>query len=259
MGSAAVASTLARTNLYFALSHEVHLKALLAFAKLITLERDSEASRDALPAGFVFPLDAIVALTGGVEEDGGATLIRFVGKDDFFRIDPVSEVSHERVVRTGHAVFIDHGTWMRFGSQWPTFLESMIDFTQGRNALAILNATCCSNHRYPKRLARLLLEARRVFPAKDDWLPLTQNEIALLMNTRRETIALEMIELAKAGIVETGRAKFRILDPESLRGRACACYDKGVALAEHQVAIAKRMFAAIPPVIPSATPPMMRR
>ena len=125
-------------------------------------------------------------------------------------------------------------------------MESMVHFTQGRNTLSILNLACYSTHRYSKRLARLLLEARSVMSDREEWIPLSQAEIGELMNTRRETIAVELLALASEGVIETKRGRIRILDTDGLRTRSCGCFDKSVALANHQLSIAKRMFAGIP-------------
>ena len=254
MGSAAISVTLARSNVYFALGHESHLKALLPLTQLIHLEREHSPYQPPLRAGFIFPLDAVVALSGGLDEDGASTLIRFVGNNDALRFDPLSDATVSLVVRPGHAILIEHDVWMGFGARFPSFLESMVEMTQGRNALSILNAACCSNHRYSKRLARLLLEVRAALPEREEWIPLSQMEIALLMNTRRETIALEMLELSACGLIETGRARIRIRDSDGLHARCCGCYDKGVALAAHSLQIAKRFLAGLASTLPSEHP-----
>lgn len=247
MDFSVISTTLARTNLYFSLSAEPHLKALLALAKIIELKRSSDTTqRTALPEGFIFPLDAIVALSGGLEEEGASTLIRFVGKNEFFRVDCPTAVGTSLIIRPGVAIWIDQGIWMSFGSRFPGFMESMVEFTQGRNALSILNANCYSSHRYSRRIARLLLEARSVMPETDDWIPLSQAEIAGLMNTRRETIAAELLALSLGNIIETKRRKIRILDANKMITRSCGCFDKSVALADRQLSIAKRMFAGVP-------------
>lgn len=250
MGLPVISTTLARTNLYFSLSAEPHLKALLALAEVVELERSSGSTLRILPEGFIFPLDAIVALTGGLEEEGASTLIRFVGNNEFFRVDHPSAVGSSRVIRRGRAIWIRQDVWMRFGSRFPGFMESMVEFTQGRNALSILNANCYSIHRYSKRVALLLLEAHSVISADDDWIPLSQAEIAELMNTRRETIAAELLDLRTNNIIETKRGKIRILNVNTMRLRSCGCFDKSVALTNHQLSIAKRMFAGIPSTVP---------
>jgi hypothetical protein len=247
MGASVISTSLARTNLYFSLSSEPHLKAFLTSAKLTELTPSSGNSEQApLPEGFIFPLDAIVALCGALEDEGTRTLIRFVGNNDFIRIDSPSAVRFSRVIRPGYAIFVEEDQWMGLGSQIPGFMASMVDFTLGRNALSILNLACYSNHRYSKRLARLLLEARSVMSDREEWIPLSQAEIGELMNTRRETIAIELLALTSEGVIETKRGRIRIVDTNLMRSRSCGCFDKSVALANHQLSIAKRMFAGVP-------------
>lgn len=254
MGTAAVSVALARSNLYLASSPEPHLRALLPSARLIRLDRDCGSTEPALPTGLLFPLDAVVALSGGVDEDGASTLIRFVGSNEFLRLDPLSCVRVSQVVRAGYAIFIAQAVWMAFGSRFPCFLEPMVEFAQGRNALSIVNATCYSSHRYAKRLARLLLEVHDAMPEREECIPLSQMEIGLLMNTRRETIALEMLDLSAAGIVETGRARIRIRDLDGLRKRSCGCYGRSVDLAMHQLQIARRFLGSVPIPYPDDRP-----
>jgi len=243
MKSGGVSVALARNNTYFALSPESHLKALAAQMKLIRLTRTAQAApRRRLPEGFIFPIDCLVALSGGIEEEGASTLIRFVGSNDFFRIDLLADVGLSRVIRTGHAILIEKDVWMNFGAQFPKFFESMAEFVHGRNALAIVNATCYSNHRYAKRLARLLLEARVALSAKEEWLPLSQFDIAQLMNTRRATVAVELMALAAENLIETKRGKIRIMNGNTLRDRACVCLGKTEQLAEYQLSITQAMF-----------------
>ena len=54
---------------------------------------------------------------------------------------------------------------------------------------------------------------------RDDWIPLSQAEIGALMNTRRETIPVELLALASEGVIETKRGRIQILDTDNLRTR----------------------------------------
>lgn len=246
MGFSSISTSMARTNVFFSLSHEAHLKALLALAKIIQLERGSSSRPNAtLPEGFIFPLDSIIALCGGSGDDTGTALVRFVGCDDFIRVDAIANVQSTRVIRSGYAVLIDPDIWMNFGSHFPGVLNSMVEFMAGRNALSILNSTCYASHRYSKRLPRLLLEAHGVLNKSEEWIPLSQSEIGALMNARRETIAVELLSLSHDRIIETKRSRIRILDIDALRRRSCGCFDKSVELANRRIDIAKQMFASL--------------
>lgn len=261
MGFSTISTSMARTNVFFSLSHEEHLKALLALAKIIQLERCSSSRLNAsLPEGFIFPLDCIIALCGGSGDDTGAALIRFVGCNDFIRVDAIANVQSTRVVRSGYAIFIDPDVWMNFGSNFPGVLNSMIEFMAGRNALSILNSTCNASHRYSKRLARLLLEAHGVMNKRsEEWIPLSQSEIGTLMNARRETIAVELLSLSHDRIIETKRSRIRILDIDALHQRSCGCFDQGIVIANRQIDIAKQMFASIPSQLPDTLSSMNRQ
>lgn len=251
MGFSTISTSMARTNVFFSLSHEEHLKALLVLAKIIQLERCSSSRPNAsLPEEFIFPLDCIIALCGGSGDDTGTALVRFVGCNDFIRVDAIANVQSTRVVRSGYAIFIDPDVWMNFGSHFPGFLNSMVEFMAGRNALSILNSTCNASHRYSKRLARLLLEAHGVMNKSEEWIPLPQSEIGTIINARRETIAIELLSLSHDRIIETKRARIRILDIDALHQRSCGCFDQGIVIANRLIDIAKQMFASIPSQLP---------
>lgn len=246
MKPSTIPTALARTNLYFALSNEPHLKTLTTSMKLIRLERSVEAKpRSALPHSFIFPLDAVIALCTAAEEYDASTLMRFAGNQDFLRVDTISFTGASRVVRAGYAILIENDAWMKFGAQFPSFMESMAEFVHGRNALAMVNAACFSAHKYSQRLARLLLEARAAFPKTDNWMLLSQQELGSLMNTRRETAAAELLELSSLNTIATMRGKVKIIDQDALRARACGCLARAEIIAEHQVDIAKRLFKGV--------------
>lgn len=260
MGSPKVSLALAKTNHYFRLAPEPPLHALTAFMQLIKLERSqSNASIHELPHGFIFPLDSVVALCGGIKTEGVTTLIRFAGNNEFFRVDALTDTTMSRVIRSGYAILIDKDVWMKFGAQFPPFLETMAEFVHGRKSLVIVNAACYSSHRHSKRLARLLLEARAAYPATEEWLALSQLDLATLITARRETVTRMLAELSTAGAIETARGKIRILDPQVLRQRSCGCIDRAQAIADHQIELAKGLFKRI---APRATPndlPLPRR
>lgn len=245
-----VTVALARTNLYLKAVAETRLRALRPVMKLIALERGEHAvRRDTLPQGFIFPLDSVVALCGSKTEEGATTLMRLAGKDDVFRVDELAEAEAGkvmiRVLRTGHAILVAKEAWRRMLAQSPSAMETVTDFVAGRNALPMLNATCYSNHRYAKRLARLLIEARAAYPVDDERMPLSHQDIADLMNTRRETITLECAALADAGIIESVRGRIRILDARALRERSCSCVDRARQIAASQLEIAGRLAQRI--------------
>lgn len=245
-----VTVALARTNIYLKAVAEPRLRELSTVMELIALERSEHAvRRDTLPQGFILPLDSVVALCGGKTEEGATTLMRFAGKDDVFRVDELTDAGPgrgmSRVLRAGHAILIEKEAWRRLLAQSPSAMETVADFVAGRNALPMVNATCYSNHRYAKRLARLLIEARAAYPVEDERMQLSHQDIADLMNTRRETITLGCATLADAGIIESVRGRIRILDAPALRERSCACVDRVREIAASQLGIAGRLVERI--------------
>src|ERR1700712_3352278 len=83
-------------------------------------------------------------------------------------------------------------------------------------------AACNKLHDNEARLARWLLMVQDRL--QDDTLPLTQEFLAVMLGSRRTTVALSAGTLQRAGLVEYKRGKVRILSREDLEGAACDCY-----------------------------------
>jgi CRP-like cAMP-binding protein len=83
-------------------------------------------------------------------------------------------------------------------------------------------AACNRFHEVEERLARWLLMARD--RAGSGVLPLTHEFLAEMLGTRRSTVTVAAGALQRAGLIDYGRGRVRILDRTGLENIACECY-----------------------------------
>ena len=81
---------------------------------------------------------------------------------------------------------------------------------------------CLASHSAETRLARWLLTAQERLQLAH--LPFSQESLSTMIGVRRPTISLVAGKLEKAGLLELGRTRIRIVDHEALARIACECY-----------------------------------
>ena len=81
---------------------------------------------------------------------------------------------------------------------------------------------CNRRHSVEQRLARWLL-LLRYRSGRDTW-PLTQENIAQALGTRRPGITDACAALRQTGLIEYGHGQFRICDTSGLKAFSCECY-----------------------------------
>jgi CRP-like cAMP-binding protein len=84
------------------------------------------------------------------------------------------------------------------------------------------SAVCTRHHSIDQRLCRSLLMSRD--RAQSAELPLTQNLLADILGTRRESVTESAGRLQKAGLIRYARGRVSILDRRELEKRSCECY-----------------------------------
>ena len=89
---------------------------------------------------------------------------------------------------------------------------------------------CCMSHSVEERLAGWLLMCQeRVGVAK---LRLTQNFIAQMLYTRRESVSRAANYLQTKGLIKCGRENLQIVNQRGLKGSSCECYRETKAEAD---------------------------
>jgi CRP-like cAMP-binding protein len=87
---------------------------------------------------------------------------------------------------------------------------------------ATISTGCGILHPLPSRAARWLCTVRDAMD--DDVFRLTQEYLSQMLGVERAVVSRAVRPLALAGLIAYRRGSVRMLDVESLRDRACACY-----------------------------------
>jgi CRP-like cAMP-binding protein len=84
-------------------------------------------------------------------------------------------------------------------------------------------AACNALHDVSSRLSRWLLQTSDKI--ESDTIPFTHEFLANVLGVRRPTISDIASEFQAAGLVHTNRGQIKLLKPNELKARACACYE----------------------------------
>ena len=88
--------------------------------------------------------------------------------------------------------------------------------------MQLMQASACNAlHSAEQRCCRWLLTTQDRIQA--DTFLITQNMLAAALGVRRPTVTLIMAELHRAGLIEYGRGRVKVLDRTALLARACEC------------------------------------
>jgi CRP-like cAMP-binding protein len=90
-------------------------------------------------------------------------------------------------------------------------------------AQAQQSVACNAVHNVEARLARWLLRCRDLIDSDD--LPLTQEFLAQMLGSRRNSVSLVASTFQRAGYVSYSRGHIRIFDVQGLRDTTCECYE----------------------------------
>lgn len=94
------------------------------------------------------------------------------------------------------------------------------------------SAACNGAHLLEQRCARWILTTHDGVDGDD--LEITQEFLAFMLGVRRAGVSVAMNELQRAGAIEIGRGRVRIVDRAGLERASCECY--GVMNAHHEQA-----------------------
>jgi CRP-like cAMP-binding protein len=85
------------------------------------------------------------------------------------------------------------------------------------------SAACNVTHGLEARLARWLLQMRDRL--ETNTLPLTQEFLAIMLGVQRTSVSTTVRNLCELQLIEQGRGRVEIIDPDGLKSAACDCYD----------------------------------
>jgi CRP-like cAMP-binding protein len=118
---------------------------------------------------------------------------------------------------------MSRAAFMRAMDSMSAFRTLMFAYVPAFLEQVLASVACNATHNLKQRLARWLLAMRdRV---DGDQLFITQDLLADMLGAYRPSITHVARELERAGLIERGRRRIKILDREGLRKESCECYD----------------------------------
>jgi hypothetical protein len=178
------------------------------------------------PTGAILSL-AVVMADGGSAEGGTVGLEGAVGAV----AGPVKRGAFTRisVAVAGPALRLPLRRFEAARAALPALRDALDRAGDALLAQLLQSVACNVLHPVETRLARwLLMTLDRVLPGSalpgPAELPLSHEAIALMLGAHRVTVADNLADLDRAGLVRRGRGRVTVLDREGLERRACECY-----------------------------------
>ena len=173
-----------------------------------------------------FPTTAIVSLLH-ILEDGACTELAMTGREGMVGISAFmgsnSAPCRCVVQQSGLAYRVRSDFVQAEFETSADVMQVVFRFMQALFTQMSQVAVCYRHHGIEQQLARwLLLNFDRL---DTDVLPITQEKMANLLGVRREGITRAACALQDGGAIRYRRGHLHLLSRESLRSRACECYD----------------------------------
>ena len=177
------------------------------------------------PRYVYFPTTSIVSMTHGVEQGVKAKVWPvgnegIVGISNFLSETDADEQAEVEIA--GQAFQLDAQTLGAEFQRGAALQKLLLRYVQALITQASQLGVCGQYHSIDQRLCRLLLCALDRMPTNK--LAITQQRIAGLLGTRRESITEAAGRLQEAGIVHYGRGQIYLLKRRKMEARTCACY-----------------------------------
>lgn len=172
-----------------------------------------------------FPEDGIISLV--VRLQAGATVeVAMIGSDGLFgafsALDGRISLNTAIVQIDGSATVIDTAHLRAAAARSEHFRALLMRHEQVIFAQALQSAACNASHSVQARLSRWLLRAHDLTVRKK--LKFTQEFMAQMLGTQRNTVSIVANTLQKAGLIRYRRGEIEITDLEGLRESSCECY-----------------------------------
>jgi hypothetical protein len=210
----------ATQNTYLALIAGENSKFITDNVELVEFARQRNAHT---PPGLYFPLTCVLSLEKPLS-DGSTVMMRLIGADGIANfIDRDFDLNPVTVLKAGVAARLRNDGLEHAMAKDPGRVQPMLDLYRCRTAQYALNTCCFARHPLTQRISRLLLRAGISFGRGND-ITLTQEEIARLVATRRETVTDILNRFAREGVIELHRSVIRILRRDILRTHSCDCF-----------------------------------
>jgi CRP-like cAMP-binding protein len=173
-----------------------------------------------------FPYSGIVSLVVGVAS-GEAVEAAMIGRES---LAGGSAALNSRISLTtaimqigGAGASLDSDRVRKLATENIPFRNALVRHEEMVLAQAQQSCACNALHTVEARLARWLLRCRDLIDS--DELPLTQEFLAEMLGSRRNSVSLVASTFQRAGYLRYSRGNIRILDVEGLRDTTCECYE----------------------------------
>ena len=173
-----------------------------------------------------FPTSGIVSLIYDLE-DGSSSEVALVGNEGMVGISIFmggeSMPSNTKVQSVGAAYRLSRKMMKREFALGGQLQHLALLYTQALICQTSQTAVCNQHHSLDQQLCRwLLMSIDRLHENK---LVITQELIAALLGTRRESITVAAGKLQKDGVIAYARGRITVLKRAKLEHQACECYE----------------------------------
>lgn len=200
--------------------------ALSPHVREVTLARGDTVFEDgAVPRMVVFPEGALLSGVATMA-DGRMVEVATLGREDAAGVlsclAPMPEICRTVVRIGGPAKAIAAPVLQAAAEADEGLRRVLLQSVRRSTALTEQELACKALHDVTARLAKWLLLAR--IRTGEDRLPLTQDEMAVVLGVQRTTLNASALHLKAAGAVRYSRGVVQVLSAERLEALACECY-----------------------------------
>jgi CRP-like cAMP-binding protein len=172
-----------------------------------------------------FPQSGMVSLVLKVE-DGNFIEVGLIGNEGMVgALAPLGATAmsaEARVQMPGSALRLSASVLRAETTRNPRLMELLLRYVQALFAQVSQSVACNSRHQLSARMARWLLMAHDCVEGNE--LELSHEFLATMLGVRRAGITVAVGQFKKAGLIDTRRGRFVILNRRGLEGAACSCY-----------------------------------
>jgi CRP-like cAMP-binding protein len=173
-----------------------------------------------------FPERGLISLTHRLK-DGSSIDVAMMGRETV--VGALEAVGGD--IMLAEAVVLIRGSALRMSvaqlqaeaQRSPVLCRSLHRHHQALFIQVLQSAACHARHMLDQQLARCLLTAQDCMGG--DELPLSHENLAMMLGRRRAGVTVAASGLRAAGIIHNRRGRITILDRPALESEACECYE----------------------------------
>jgi CRP-like cAMP-binding protein len=173
-----------------------------------------------------FPFSGIISLVVRLRA-GSAVEAAMIGHDGAFgaayALSGHSSLCTAIVQMQGKASTIDAQQLRIAAAGSMSLLTALLRYEHIVHAQALQSTACNSSHTVEARLSRWLLRARDL--SGSDRLTFSQDFLAQMLGTHRNTVSVVAQSLQQAGLIRYSRGTIDIIDVAGLLNNSCECYE----------------------------------